>query len=71
MKSLEFIRDQGENIGNAEFGFRLRALEYSAFRAFGGMASTIRVSARLAWVQPSHPSADFKRNLHLVAKRKG
>ena len=69
MSAIEFIRDQGETLGEAEFRFRLNAYAYAEFRAFGKMASLIRTSARLAWVQPAHPTADSKRHLHLVAKK--
>lgn len=67
---IEFIHDQGEIQGLAEYEFRLKAYAYAEFRAFGKMASVVRTSARLAWVQPANPSSESRNRLHVLATRR-
>ena len=64
---IEFIRNQGEIIGEAECEMRMKALEFHAFARFGRLASPIRQAGRLGWVQ--RPTKSRISHVHLVAKK--
>lgn len=64
---VEFIKYQGEVIGNAELKARITALEYHAYARFGMWATTVRLHARFAWHE--FPGKDHSRHT-LIAKEK-
>lgn len=46
---VEYIKHQGEVVGNLELTFRLTALENAKYHAFKSWASVVRQYARFAW----------------------
>lgn len=47
--TIEFIKHQGEILGERELAARITALEYSPFRRYGRLARSIRLFGRHRW----------------------
>lgn len=47
--TIEFIKHQGEVLGERELAARITVLEYSSFRRYGRLARSIRLFGRYRW----------------------